>query len=378
MAAEGHKKQVQGDYMDRCTRVATNGDAMARFEVATRSKTCEKRRSHIEKYKFSQSIDESSRTDNECNSSSFCFRFANFYLQLHRIRVDDNVEEGTHLYTAQQRISKSQQDARDARSIEAMPSGLEGPSLSLLFKLFYLRLPHFRDCEFLQSINEPLSVDAPTVQRSGSGRPATASLQEEDAYLTIDRSEILGRHAVEQLARGDTIPMLDIVQRHHDVPFYSGDTTDERDVLDILERSGVTYIVQNALLRRGAEDPSVYFRGYAEGTRAIIEAAIAAGVRRLVYMSSAGVVFDSTDVVNVDERVPYLEKPFDAYSDAQGVFGSRDSQIGGSGSLFDCTYDGNIARTILLAGNELVPPPSYSSTMSSEPKLDPERSFLSL
>ncbi|KIN97579.1 hypothetical protein M404DRAFT_890990 [Pisolithus tinctorius Marx 270] len=172
--------------------------------------------------------------------------------------------------------------------------------------------------------------------------------------------------------------MLDIVQRHHDVPFYSGDTTDERDVLDILDRSGVTYIVQNALLRRGARDPSVYFRGYVEGTRAIIEAALAAGVRRLVYTSSAGVVFDSTDVVNVDERVPYLEKPFDAYNDAQGVFGSRDSQIGGSGSLFDCTYDGNIARTILLAGNELVPPPSYSSTMSSEPKLEPERSFLPL
>ncbi|KAI6138169.1 hypothetical protein BKA82DRAFT_3948691, partial [Pisolithus tinctorius] len=203
--------------------------------------------------------------------------------------------------------------------------------------------------------------------------------QEEDTYLTANRSEFIGRRTIEQLARGDTVPVLDIVQRHHGhVSLCSGDTTDERDVLDILERSGVTYIVQNALLQRGARDPSVYFRGYVEGTRAIIEAAIAAGVRRLVYTSSAGVVFDSTDVVNVDERVPYLEKPFDAYNDAQGVFGSRDSQIGGSGSLFDCTYDGNIARTILLAGNELVPPPSYSSTMSSEPKLDPERAMRKL
>ncbi|KAI6155129.1 hypothetical protein BKA82DRAFT_22199 [Pisolithus tinctorius] len=275
--------------------------------------------------------------DNERDSSSFCFRFANFYLQLRRIRIDEDVEEGTHLYTVQQRISKSQQDARDARSIEAMPSGLEGPSLGLLFKLFYLQLLRFRDHKFLQSINEPLSVNAPTVQRSGSGRPVTASLQEEDAYLTIDRSEILGRHTVEQLARGDTIPMLDIVQRHHDVPFCSGDTTDERDVLDILERSGVTYIVQNALLWRGAKDPSVYFRGYVEGTRAVIEAAIAAGVCKLVYTSSTGVVFDSTDVVNVDERAPYLEKPFDAYN--------------------------------------LLP---YRSTMSSEPRLDPEGAMAKL
>ncbi|KAI6143059.1 3-beta hydroxysteroid dehydrogenase/isomerase family-domain-containing protein, partial [Pisolithus tinctorius] len=146
----------------------------------------------------------------------------------------------------------------------------------------------------------------------------------------------------------------------------------------------------------GAKDPSVYFRGYVKGTQAVIEAAIAAGVHKLIYTSSAGVVFDSTDIVNVDKRVPYLEKPFAANNDSKaqgekivleangkdglltialhpaGVFGPRDSQIGGSGSLFDCTYDGNIVHTILLAGDELVPPPSYHSTTLSEPRLDPE------
>ncbi|KAI6155838.1 hypothetical protein BKA82DRAFT_3922871, partial [Pisolithus tinctorius] len=91
-------------------------------------------------------------------------------------------------------------------------------------------------------------------------------LQDEDAYITVDRSELVGRHIVERLANGDSIPVLDIVQRHHEVSFYSGDTTDEWDMLDILERSGITYIVQNALLRRGAEDPSVYSWGYVEGT----------------------------------------------------------------------------------------------------------------
>ncbi|KAI6142761.1 hypothetical protein BKA82DRAFT_4017995 [Pisolithus tinctorius] len=145
--------------------------------------------------------------------------------------------------TKTMRISKSQQDAQDVRSIEAMPSGLEGPSLSLLFKLFYLQLPHFRDHEFLQSINESLSVDVLTVQRSRLGRPATASLQDEDAYITVDQT------------KGDSIPVLDIVQRHHEVSFYLGDITDEWDVLDILERSGVTYVVQNALLCEPRLDP---------------------------------------------------------------------------------------------------------------------------
>ncbi|KAI6157147.1 hypothetical protein BKA82DRAFT_3955923, partial [Pisolithus tinctorius] len=121
-------------------------------------------------------------------------------------------------------------------------------------------------------------------------------------------------HIVEWLVKGDSIPMLDIVQRHHEVSFYLGDITDEQDVLDILERSGIAYIVQNALLRRGVKDPSVYFRGYIEGTQAVIEAAITAGVHKLVYTSSAGIIFDSTDIVNVNERVPYLEKLFNAYN----------------------------------------------------------------
>ncbi|KIO01491.1 hypothetical protein M404DRAFT_28533, partial [Pisolithus tinctorius Marx 270] len=253
-----------------------------------RSMAKQLRRLQFDLWQRSPKIRDLTDMGTERDGPSFYFSCATFYSQLGHFRVDNNVEEGTHLYTVQQRISKSQQDVRDVRSIEAMPSGLEGPSLSLLFKLFYLQLLHFRDREFLQSINKSLSVDALTVQRSRSGRPATASLQDEDAYITVDRSELVGRHVVERLAKGDSIPVMDIVQRHHEVSFYLGDITDERDMLDILERLGV--VTTNALLRRGAKDPSIYFRAYVEGTRAVIEAAIAAGV------------------------LPYLEKLFDMYN----------------------------------------------------------------
>ncbi|KAI6153202.1 hypothetical protein BKA82DRAFT_4349697 [Pisolithus tinctorius] len=226
-----------------------------------------------------------------------------------------------------------------------MPSGLEGPSLSFLFKLFYLQLLHFRDRKILQSINEPLSVNAPTVQRSQLGQPVTASLQDEDAYITVDRSELVGRHIVEQLAKGDSIPVLDIVQRHHKVSFYLGDITDEQGMLDILKKSGITYIVQNALLPQGAKDLSIYVKINIEGTRAVISVAIAASVHRLVHTSSTSITFDGTDVMNVDERVPYPEKLFDAYNDAQEVSGTRDSPTEGG----------------------LIPRPSYSSATSSEP-----------
>ncbi|KAI6030509.1 3-beta hydroxysteroid dehydrogenase/isomerase, partial [Pisolithus orientalis] len=124
--------------------------------------------------------------------------------------------------------------------------------------------------------------------------------QGEDAYHTADRSEFIGRRIIKQLAKGDPVSMLDIVQRHHDVSFYSGDIVDDRDALDILNKSGAMCTVHATLLQRGAKDPSIYIKVNVEGTRAVIDAAIAAGVCRLVYTSSASVVFNGTDVVKVD------------------------------------------------------------------------------
>lgn len=54
-----------------------------------------------------------------------------------------------------------------------------------------------------------------------------------------------------------------------------------------------------------------------DGTKAIVAAAIATGVRKLVYTSSAGVVFNGGDVINVDERLTPPEVPLDAYNDSK-------------------------------------------------------------
>jgi len=162
---------------------------------------------------------------------------------------------------------------------------------------------------------------------------------QKDVYLVIGGSGFVGRHIVERLlARGDVVSVFDVVQRHHDVPFYLGNITDEQQVLDALRKvsvgvlqdsshvmltltrrrqSGTTCIFHTASPTHGAKDPSIYYKVNVDGTRTIINAAIAAGVRKLVYTSSAGVVFDGHDVVNLDERAPYPEKPFDAYNDSK-------------------------------------------------------------
>ena len=65
------------------------------------------------------------------------------------------------------------------------------------------------------------------------------STQPKDVYLVIGGSGFVGRHIVEKLlARGDVVSVFDIVQRHHDVPFYSGDITNEQDVLDAIRKVG--------------------------------------------------------------------------------------------------------------------------------------------
>jgi nucleoside-diphosphate-sugar epimerase len=65
------------------------------------------------------------------------------------------------------------------------------------------------------------------------------------------------------------------------------------------------------------KNEALYFKVNVEGTKAVIAAAVSTGVRKLVFTSSAGVVFNGGDLVNVDERLPYPDVPLDAYNDSK-------------------------------------------------------------
>jgi sterol-4alpha-carboxylate 3-dehydrogenase (decarboxylating) len=65
----------------------------------------------------------------------------------------------------------------------------------------------------------------------------------------------------------------------------------------------------------------------------VIAAAVATGVRKLVFTSSAGVVFNGEDLIDVDERLPPPEKPLDAYNESKAKAEEAVLAANGKGGL---------------------------------------------
>lgn len=188
--------------------------------------------------------------------------------------------------------------------------------------------------------------------------------------------------------------------------YVTGDLTSSESVSSALRKAAsdhastpdkvVVYHTASPVAGRGAE---VYEKVNVEGTRTLLSAAKATGVRKFVYTSSAGVIFTGDDLVYVDESLPYPLVPMDAYNDTKaraekevlaanqpeesgfktcalrpaGIFGVGDRQalpgffnvlatgktgwqIGDNLNLFDWTYVDNVAHAHLLAADKLLLP----------------------
>jgi len=136
---------------------------------------------------------------------------------------------------------------------------------------------------------------------------ATANPSDNRSSLVTGGCGFLGRAVVDALvARGDRVTVLDhrIDAWRSDVQFVSADICDARAVQDAI--AGHDTVFHSASLVHTKHNRLETVRAVnIDGTRNVLRACQQSGVPRLVYVSSASVVYDGHDIENGDESLPY-------------------------------------------------------------------------
>lgn len=231
--------------------------------------------------------------------------------------------------------------------------------------------------------------------------PSSKSNKNSETVLVVGGAGFLGRHIVRRLLEHprfrDHVRVFDL--RDPQIPgvekAITGDLRKAEDVVAAVSGADVVIHVATATpTSENALDKELMDGVNVRGTYNVVEACRHAGVRRLVYTSSASVVFTGHDLDGVDEAsTPYAAKPHDHYTatkiegerivlaanDARlatcalrpsGIFGEGDTVmvptmvrqakagkmkyiIGTGRNLWDLTYVGNVAQAHVLAAEKL-------------------------
>jgi UDP-glucose 4-epimerase len=157
-------------------------------------------------------------------------------------------------------------------------------------------------------------------------------------WLVTGGAGYIGGHVVRRLrADGYPVVVLDDLSTGvagrvpDDVPLVAASVTDRRAVAGVLRRYAVTGVVHLAARKSPAESvarPNWYHRQNVGGISALLDAMAGAGVRRLVFSSSAAVYGVPARPV-VDERTPTA--PINPYGRTK-LLGERLIRAAGTGS----------------------------------------------
>jgi len=222
-----------------------------------------------------------------------------------------------------------------------------------------------------------------------------------EAYAVIGGEGFVGHALVTALHAKyptSTVLSLDVIQRHFPEKqawtYVSCDLTASSAGLAAIFTEHKVGCVIHTASPWIASPKEVCEKVNVQGTQNVVDACTAAGVTKLVYTSSAGVVYDGHDLINIDERCVFPDKPLDQYNDTKaraenivleangkeglltcairpaGIFGPGDRQnipgfikaykagkhkvmMGSNENLFDLTYVGNVVHAHLLAAEKL-------------------------
>ncbi len=207
----------------------------------------------------------------------------------------------------------------------------------------------------------------------------------------------MGRHIADALAdRGDVVTALDVAGRswRDDVAVVHVDLRDAAATAAAIAGHDVVFHSASIVHTRQNRSDDVWAVNLG-GTQHVLAGCRAAGVTRLVYVSSASVVYEGRDLEGGDESLPYTRISQAAYADSKVaaekevlaanapdlatcairphvVFGPGDTrllpailqraregklkrQVGPGTHLSDFTYVTNLIDALLAAGDRLAP-----------------------
>jgi nucleoside-diphosphate-sugar epimerase len=152
-------------------------------------------------------------------------------------------------------------------------------------------------------------------------------------------SGFVGKHLTARLASdGATVVALDIVAgaAADNVIPTKADLRDKQALLEAVAGADVVYHVASRVQTRhtGADEVHAINVG---GTQNLLAACRDKGVGRFVYVSSASVVYDGTDVEKGDERLPYPSSFHAPYAQTKAVAEKEVLDANGKGGVATCS-----------------------------------------
>lgn len=106
-------------------------------------------------------------------------------------------------------------------------------------------------------------------------------------------------------------------------PYVRADITDESALVEAVCTIKPAVVIHSAsppIPTVGKGDEKLFFRVNVEGTRNVIKACNEAGVKALIYTSSASVIYDGGNLVNANEKAPYATRHVDPYNASKVTF----------------------------------------------------------
>jgi sterol-4alpha-carboxylate 3-dehydrogenase (decarboxylating) len=141
-----------------------------------------------------------------------------------------------------------------------------------------------------------------------------------NANAALTGEGFLGHNLVESLIQkypNATISSLDLVQRFFPArpiaTFYSADLTSLTSLTTVIKACSATTVFHTASPWTGS-GAELCEKVNVQGTQTIVDACLHEGVRKLIFTSSAGTVYNGLDLINVDERMPFPVVGLDPYN----------------------------------------------------------------